>query len=176
MEIYKGGWLYSWEYFFTEDSDDIPVETCTIIGRMTGVNFAQEPFIAACGTTSVPQHCWVVITSERVIAGKDNELAIAFFRDVTAVEFTATEEVRVRTAAGKVDVFPFLMGYPKRPLKERVFQIIQEQWRAAADQRLSTTPPKAPAQLDQLERLAKLLETGAITEEEFATLKARVLS
>jgi len=167
--------LYGTTYVIATSLEDLHINTQKAILEMARIDFASEPLVSICAldTWGSRGTIWSVVTDQTILVKHGNNTSQNLFLDVTGVERKGLN-IQILSPGNLTQVFSWA-ALPSEKLVETFYQIVRNTWLMSKGSS-SGVPIQTHRCIEALERLGVLREAGHLTEEEFDSLKMKILA
>jgi hypothetical protein len=169
--------IYGTTYILASDLNEVHEKIKKAVLSQAGIDFTAEPLVAICALDVWGSRgdFWSVVTSKMILTKFGTLTSHNLFIDVTGIERRGLN-IEVFSPGNSSKVFSSWACIPSGDLVESFYQVIKKTWLKSRDaQTQSKKGSGSNTMIASLERLAKLLESGYITEQEFLILKKKAL-
>lgn len=167
--------LYGTTYVIATSLEDLHINTKKAILKSALIDFTSEPIVSICAldTWGSRGTFWSVVTDQTILVKHGNNTSQNLFLDVTGVERKGLN-IQILSPGNRSHVFSWVV-LPTEKLVETFYQIVRNMWLMSKGSS-SGVPIQTNCCIEALERLGVLREAGHITEDEFDSLKKKILT
>jgi hypothetical protein len=164
-------------YFYSENRNEIPTKISQKISKAVAVDFTNEGFICISWMENFLSKgdFFVLVTKKRIIVRDPIRLEQNTFADITGIEQDFKNNIALRAAGNSTQLF-HSDAVPAQALTKKLLTKLNEQWIETKNKVADMERPNNTDTFIQIEKLAKLYESGIISESEFTAKKTELLS